>query len=272
MNVRFKFPAGGQVIRVPLTISIPDSKIITGLEEDEMVIIANNNLPITLGVEVLCDSILSIIKASDRVSIDIAIALEQIASALIIRAKDNIPAWTRIDAEITEAIGMVLRAYQTSPDLAIDLVGESVFENGMTITAPEAVQMLANISPEIAENAELILSSNNNVEIGPIREFLEQISNKMTIEHGARVTLIGDLDPQQTGVLDPDAIPDIIRTPLQPYLEVGILEDGEGELSLAIRASDDVQAIKTEPVVIAYLDPKQIGELDPDKVPDGRTV
>lgn len=272
MNVRFKFPAGGQVIRVPLTISIPDYKTIEDLENLDMLITAKDHLPITLGIEVLCDSILSYILSPDNVQASLAISLNKLRDELILRAKDNVPAWVRVNAEITEAIGMILNAYRSDANLAIDLVGESIFENGMTITAKDAVDMLKHTYPEIAENAEMILSARDNVVIESIRQSLGELNNKMIIREGCRITLIGDLDPMQTGALDPDVVPDITLEPIQPHLEVGIIEDGDGEVSLAIRACDDVRAVKTEPVKIAHIDPNRLGELDDDPVPDGRTV
>lgn len=272
MGVRFKFPAGGQVIRVPLTISIPNQRTITDLEDLELIITANDNLPLSLGVDVLCDSIFSIIKASDLVLPSLAISLDRMIAELKVKSENNVPAWIRIDEDIVEAIGMVLNAYQTDTDVLIDLVGSDVFENGMVIDAKDAVEISAAISPKIAQSAEMVLRACNNVEIGSVRQTLENLSNSIQIENGARVTLIGDLDPYQTGQLDPDKIPDITLVPVQPYLEVGIIEGGDGEISLAIRGSDDVRAIKTEPVKIAHIDPNTVGELDPDPVPDGRTV
>lgn len=161
------------------------------------------------------------------------------------------PAWIRIDENIVEAIGVILNAYQTDADILVDLTGNDAFENGMVIDIKDAVEISAAIRPEIAQNAGMILRACNNIEIGPIRQTLESLSNTIRIEEGSRITLIGDLDPFQTGQLDLDRIPDV--TPVQPYLEVGIIEDGEGALSLAIRASDDVEIITTEPVSVASI-------------------
>lgn len=272
MVIRFKFPAGGQVIKVPLTISIPDKKTITDLSESELIINANDNLPLSLGIEVLCDSILSIITASDLVQPLLQISVEQVFADLKIAANDNVPAWVRIDGDIVEAIGMILNAYQSDTSQVVDLVGEDVFENGLTISANDAVDMSASISPNIRQMAGMILSADNGVEIASIRQTLDELSNKIAITEGSKITLIGDLDPLSTGFLDPDVIPDLTTVPVNPYLQVGILEDGEGALDLVIRACDDVQTIKTEPVKIAHIDPNKIGELDPDPVPDGRTV
>lgn len=271
MGVRIKFPAGGQVIRVPLTISIPNQKA-PNLNELEMYILAHGNLPLSLRVKLLCDSIYSTITASGNVSTSVAIALEHLTASLIHQVSNRVPAWIRIDEDITGAIGMVLRAFQSDANVLIDLVGESAFENGMTISVDDAVEAMLETNPNLVHDAGLILQSGGNVEIASIRHTLELMSNQMMIDEGSRITLIGELDPEQTGDLDPNAVPDVIRSPIQPYLEIGIVENDEGRVSLELRACDDVKAIRTEPVMIGFIDPNKIGELDPDHIPDGRTV
>ena len=271
MAVRIKFPAGGQVIRVPLTISIPQTSRLVP-NELETYIIAHGNLPLSIRAQLLCDSILSIIQTSNNVSTSVAIQLKRIIDELVLGVSNRVESWIRVDEDIVNSIGMTLNAYYTNAQVLIDLVGESAFESGLVISASDAADMLVQMNPNLKEDADLILRNANDVVIASIDTMLGTLSNQIIIDEGAHITLIGDIDPEHTGTLDPTVIPDITKAPTQPYLEIGLIENDEGRLNLEIRAADDVRAIRTEPVLIGYIDPNTIGELDPDHVPDGRIV
>lgn len=148
MRVRFNFPAGGQVIRVPLTISIPKYETLSDLESLEFVITSSDRVPLSVLVDLICDSDISRIISPDDIQVSIA-------------------------------------------------------------------------------------------------KQVESLTDSMSITGAAQV-------PR--------------------HIDVGILNDGDGELGLTITASDSVFVYRSEPLTIGDIDPDSVGFLDPSPVPDGRTL
>lgn len=237
---------------------------------NDLVIATSNLTPVQYAIAAMCDELKAMLVAHGNVSTDLHIAFDEVRNNLVLAAADNLETSIGVDANIVEQIAMIIEAYETEPTIAIEMAKDAVIQNNLVLHAANGVQTLPTI--EIAEaNNDLIIRTDNGIEIGPIAQSLDQISNTMEFNLSKRLMKITHWDPEILGETDSWTLGRMIDIPFEVALDIALVEDGEGNLQMVLKAKDNTGTVVSHPIVIGTLDLKKIGELDPDTIPDATT-
>ncbi len=233
----------------------------------DLIIATSNLTPAQYTVAALCDEIGFMITANSVISLDLAVALEQLKADLVLSVGNDVETSINLDASIVEQVAMIMEQYQLNPAVLIDMFRESAIHNDLVLRARDGVEAHPTIELEEVNN-DLILRTENGLEIGPISTVLERINNTMEFNLSKHLMRIKDWDPELLSETDEWQLGRMIDVPFEMALAIRTVEDGNGHLNLVIQAQDNVDVVITHPIVIGTVDLKKIGELDPYPVPD----
>ena len=207
-----------------------------------------------------------VLSACSNAETDKYIDVNQIAHDLILTARNGVETHIHLSAQNVEMLAMVIAAYETNPHSVIDVARNAIFDSRLTISAQEDTEVHPAIQIENIHD-DLVLTVANGIEI-PITKALRNINNAFEFDLSRRVMRIKNWDVEDLQATDEWKMNQKIEIPFELALDIDILEDDHGVLSLVLRASDDVNTVVTHPVVIGTIDPERLSELDPFFIPD----
>ena len=253
---------------IPLYMDVVKAMSIGDLEHIEMVISASQLTPVQIAIAALCDEIGLILASQSVIDPDKSISMTEFRNNLVLTSKNSLAYQMHITEDVVEQIGMILHAYQTDPDLTINMAKDSVIRNNLKIAVSDDVEVYPTIHITEVDN-DMVIGVGEGIEIGPIRKTLGEIDNMIELNLSKRIARIRNWDETLLSESDEWKVGAMVDVPLDLALAVSVLEDEEsGKLNLVIQACDNVGTIITHPVLIGTIDPSKIGDLDPYKVPD----
>jgi len=237
-NIRFGI---GRSITIPFVEDMVTIRKLTNLT-DELILTAKDAARLNIAIAAAVEKICMLLGVSGAIQTDVAVQPGLIRSGMALRADNDVIASVEIGARGLEKLRMAVSAYARQPELLIEAAKTMAMSDGMRISAtPAGAEVRANIA---GVTDDLTIQTKDGVQIGPI----------LTSLYGAEamMRLAGDDHAEYR-------------------LALSLLDGEDGKIDLALRAVDGLHVKLTHPVVIGTLDPRTIGSLDPDPIPDATT-
>lgn len=271
MIIRFPFLADSRIIKFSFYAdSIPKWEEIVP-DDIALIIRAHDNVEVWPTIYAIPNSIGMVIKAEDNVEItNIATSLDLYESAMRLVCNHlDVNIATSILNDGDGNLSMVIKADETEPTILIDAARTALFKTWLRIAASNGIDFSQEVEP-VLEECDTYIHAHNGVEVGPINQNLERLSALMKLADSQNPRIIDEIDPLRDGIIDLMKIEDLDYDEqlVDLHLEIGALEDDDGNIKLVIRAVDDLHVIRGTPVTIGTLDPQKIGELDGAVIPD----
>lgn len=243
------------------------------LEEDIMVLKAEDQLLLFVEIFALLDSIAMKINAQGDLEIHMQIWPDLVETAMHILAHElELSLQIKIIEDGNGNIDMVIKADDdVLPEIFIDAARTAFFRAWLRLQAHDAETRLDIGIPLNPSN--VYIRAHDGLSIGPITTTLDDLNACMAqlVEMWKPLT-IGDLDDTLISLLDPKHIPDYGRGSLSPHLEIAAVKDEEQRIQLVLRAADDTGATVSEAVTLGYLDDLRIGDVDPIQNPGYKPI